>query len=63
MNGRFRRLLFNPLKDEYITTEKQQEMIGYYLEKYNFEPLVSVYEGGHSFDAEKLAQEIATLEK
>ena len=50
-------------QDEYITTEKQQEMIGYYLEKYNFEPLVSVYEGGHSFDAEKLAQEIATLEK
>jgi hypothetical protein len=38
-------------------------MIGYYLEKYNFEPSVSVYEGGHSFDAEKLAQEIATLEK
>lgn len=50
-------------QDEYITTEKQQEMIGYYLEKYNFEPLVSVYEGGHSFDAEKLTQEIATLEK
>ena len=50
-------------QDDYITTEKQQEMIGYYLEKYNFEPLVSVYEGGHSFDAEKLAQEIATLEK
>jgi len=50
-------------QDEYITTEKQQEMIGYYLEKYNFEPLVSVYEGGHSFDAEKLAQEIADLEK
>ena len=50
-------------QDEYITTEKQQEMIGYYLEKYNFEPSVSVYEGGHSFDAEKLAQEIATLEK
>ena len=50
-------------QDEYITTEKQQEMQGYYLEKYNFEPLVSVYEGGHSFDAEKLAQEIATLEK
>jgi hypothetical protein len=24
---------------------------------------VSVYEGGHSFDVEKLAQEIATLEK
>lgn len=50
-------------RDEYITTEKQQEMIGYYLEKYNFEPSVSVYEGGHSFDVEKLAQEIATLEK
>jgi predicted esterase len=41
-------------RDEYITTEKQQEMRGYYLEKYNFEPSVSVYEGGHSFDAEKL---------
>jgi hypothetical protein len=38
-------------------------MRGYYLEKYNFEPSVSVYEGGHSFDVEKLAQEIATLEK
>jgi predicted esterase len=50
-------------EDEYITTAKQQEMIGYYLEKYNFEPSVSMYEGGHSFDAEKLAQEIATLEK
>jgi len=50
-------------QDEYITTEKQQEMIGHYLEKYNFEPLVSVYEGGHSFDAKKLAQEISTLEK
>ena len=50
-------------QDEYITTEKQQEMQGYYLEKYNFEPLVSVYEGGHSFDAEKLAQEITVLEK
>jgi predicted esterase len=50
-------------RDEYITTEKQQEMRGYYLEKYNFEPSVSVYEGGHSFDVEKLAQEIATLEK
>jgi predicted esterase len=50
-------------RDEYITTEKQQEMRGYYLEKYNFEPSVSVYEGGHSFDVEKLAQEIAILEK
>lgn len=50
-------------EDEYITTEKQQEMIGHYLEKYNFEPSVSVYEGGHSFDVEKLAQEIAILEK
>ena len=49
-------------RDEYITTEKQQEMRGYYLEKYNFEPSVSVYEGGHSFDVEKLAQEIAILE-
>lgn len=50
-------------QDEFITSEKQQEMIKLYEEKYNFEPTVGIYEGGHSFNAEKLAREITALEK
>ncbi len=50
-------------QDEFITSEKQQEMIKLYEEKYNFEPTVGIYEGGHSFHAEKLAREITALEK
>jgi hypothetical protein len=38
-------------------------MIKLYEEKYNFEPTVDIYEGGHSFNAEKLAREITALEK
>ena len=34
-----------------------------YEEKYNFEPTVGIYEGGQSFNAEKLAREITSLEK
>ena len=50
-------------QDEYINTEKQEQMVTHYREKYNFEPMVGIYEGGHSFDAEKLAREITALEK
>ena len=51
------------MKDPYIDLDKQQEMIAYYQEKYNFEPAVGNYDGGHSFDSEKLARDIAALEK
>ena len=49
--------------DEYIGTEKQEEILARYREEYELEPEVGYYEGGHAFDREILTSEIERLER